>query len=412
MAVAIAIFALTYAAVAAGRFPGLSVDRPAAALLGAALMVAAGVLAPGEAGRAINGDTLGLLLGMMILAAYLGEAGFFRRAAHEVVRRARGPRSLLWGLTLTAGLLSAFLVNDTVCLLMTPLVARIVEEADLPPLPYLLAVAFGANVGSAATVTGNPQNMIVGTLSGLGWGSFARALALPAAVALLAVAPLLALLFRRELPRGPLRHPAGPPPPIERRLLVPALLGVGLATAGFLAGAPLAWTALLAAALCMAFAGRAPRKALARVDWPLLLFFSGLFVVVDGIGRAGAAGWMYREIAPLLGRSPPHQAVAFGLFSVGAAQVVSNVPFVLLAGQWIPHLSEPRLLWLSTALASTLGGNLTVVGSVANIIVLELAGPKGRVGFFRFLRYGATVTGVTFALAMGILLAERAVGWV
>ncbi len=410
MLAAVVIFALTYLAIAAGRVPGLSVDRPAAALLGAALMVAAGVLGPAEAGRAVNGETLGLLLGMMILSAYLAEGGFFRWASWRVIRAAGSPRALLWGLTLTAGALSAFLVNDTVCLMMTPLVARLIDDADLPPLPFLLAVAFGSNAGSVATLTGNPQNMIVGTLSGIPYATFARALALPALASLLTVAALLHLLFRRELRAGPLRSEALPEPPLDRRLLAKSLLATGLAVGGFLLGFQLAWTALFAAALLMAVAGRAPREALARVDWPLLVFFAGLFVVVAGVGKAGVAEVMYQGIAPALGEGPARQAVVFGLFSVGASQVVSNVPFVILAGAWIPRLTDPVLLWLATALCATLAGNLTVVGSVANLIVLELAGPKGRVGFWRFLRYGAVVTGATLVVGLGILLLERRLG--
>jgi Na+/H+ antiporter NhaD/arsenite permease-like protein len=374
------------------------------------MMVATGVLLPAEAGAAVNGDTLGLLLGMMILAAYLAEAGFFRWASWRVIRAAGTPRSLLWGLTLTAGLLSAFLVNDTVCLLMTPLVVRIIDDADLPPLPYLLAIAFGSNAGSVATLTGNPQNMLVGTLSGISYPRFAAAMALPAAASLLVVAALLHWQFTAQLPRRALTNRALPEPPLDLGLLRRALLATALAVAGFLAGFPLAWTALFAAALLMAVAGRAPREALARVDWPLLLFFAGLFVVVAGVGRAGLAERLYQGFAPWLGVTPERQALAFSGFTVVASQVVSNVPFMLLAGHWIPRLVDPDLLWLATALASTLAGNLTVVGSVANLIVLELAGPKGRIGFWRFLRYGAVVTGATLVVALGILLAERRMG--
>jgi Na+/H+ antiporter NhaD/arsenite permease-like protein len=406
------VFAFTYLAIAAGRLPGLSVDRPAAALLGAVLMVATRVLTPAEAGAAVNGETLGLLLGMMILTAYLAEAGFFRWASWRVIRAAGTPRALLWGLTLTAGTLSAFLVNDTVCLMMTPLVARLIDDADLPALPFLLAVAFGANAGSVATLTGNPQNMIVGTLSGIPYTSFSAALALPALGSLLCVAGLLQLLFRRELQPGPLRAMVVQAPPLDSRLLVKALVATGACLAGFLLGLELAWTALFAAALLMAVAGRAPREALARVDWPLLVFFAGLFVVVAGVERAGAAEAMYRAIAPALGDGAPRQAVLFGLFAAGASQVVSNVPFVILAGAWIPGLADPKLLWLATALCATLAGNLTVIGSVANIIVLELAGPKGRIGFWRFLRYGAVVTLATLVVGLSILLGERALGWI
>jgi Na+/H+ antiporter NhaD/arsenite permease-like protein len=412
MAAAIVVFVLTYVAIAAGRFPGLSLDRPAAALLGAVLMVAAGVLSPDEAGRAINGDTIGLLLGMMVLAAYLTEAAFFRWTSWRILRAVHGPRTLLWAVALTAGALSAVLVNDTVCLMMTPLVVRIVDDAELPPLPYLFAVAFGSNAGSAATLTGNPQNMIVGTLSGIPYARFAAALALPALASLVLAAALLHLVYRRELPRRAFGAIDVPEPPLDRRLLAKALGATGLAVAGFLAGFPLAWTALFAAALTMAVAGRAPREALLRVDWPLLLFFAGLFVVVRGVGVSGVARAMYDGIAPALGTSPESQVVVFSLFATVASQVVSNVPFVILAGEWIPSLADPVLLWLATALASTLAGNLTIVGSVANLIVFELAGHRGKVSFWAFAKVGALVTGATLLAGVGILLAERALGWV
>jgi Na+/H+ antiporter NhaD/arsenite permease-like protein len=412
MAAAIVVFVLTYVAVAAGRFPGLSLDRPAAALLGAVLMVAAGVLTPDEAGRAINGDTIGLLLGMMVLAAYLTEAAFFRWTSWRILRAVHGPRTLLWAVALTAGALSAVLVNDTVCLMMTPLVVRIVDDAELPPLPYLFAVAFGSNAGSAATLTGNPQNMIIGTLSGIPYAHFAAALALPALASLVIAAALLHLVYRRELPRRAFGAIDVPEPPLDRRLLAKALGATGLAVAGFLAGFPLAWTALFAAALTMAVAGRAPREALLRVDWPLLVFFAGLFVVVRGVGVSGVARAMYDGIAPALGTSPESQVVVFSLFATVASQVVSNVPFVILAGEWIPSLGDPALLWLATALASTLAGNLTIVGSVANLIVFELAGHRGKVSFWAFAKVGALVTAATLLAGVGILLAERALGWV
>jgi Na+/H+ antiporter NhaD/arsenite permease-like protein len=408
--IAVLVFVVTYLAVAAGRFPFLSVDRPAAALLGAVLMVAGRVLTPSEAGAAVNGQTLGLLLGMMIVTAYLAEAGFFRWASHAVIHAVGTPRTLLWALVFTAGGLSALLVNDTVCLMITPLVVRIVDDAELPPIPYLLAVAFGSNAGSVATLTGNPQNVIVGTLSGISYARFTAALALPALVSLVLVAALLHGIFRRHLPRRRLVTAALAPPEVDRPLLAKALSALAVAVGGFLLGFDLAWTSLLAGALCMAIAGRAPREALQKVDWPLLVFFAGLFVVVGGVNRAGVAEWLYERLAPALGQDPVRQVLVFSGFSVAASQVVSNVPFVILAGQWIPRLADPRLLWLATALAATLAGNLTVVGSVANIIVLELAGSRGRIGFWRFFRIGAVVTSVTLVAALGILLAERAVG--
>jgi Na+/H+ antiporter NhaD/arsenite permease-like protein len=409
---AVAIFALTYLAVAAGRLPPLSVDRPAAALLGAVLMVAARVLTPAQASAAVNGDTLGLLLGTMILSAYLAEAGFFRWASWRVLRTVAGPRTLLWALVFTAGVLSAFLVNDTVCLMMAPLVVRMVDDARLPARPYLLALAFGSNAGSVATLTGNPQNMIVGTLSGISYARFAAALALPALASLALVAAILHALFRRDLPAGRLAAVSAAIPQVDGPLLRKALAATAVALVGFAAGFPLSWTALFSGALLMAVAARAPREALARVDWPLLVFFAGLFVVVAGVAHAGVADRMHDAIAPFLGATAGRQAVVFSAFAVAGSQLVSNVPFVLLAGEWIPKLADPTLLWLATALAATLAGNLTVIGSVANVIVLELAGSRVRLGFWAFFRVGAAVTVATLAVALAILLGERALGLV
>lgn len=411
MTAALLVFGSTYLALAAGRVPYLSLGRPSAALLGAALMVAVGVLTPAQAGAAVHGATLALLLGTMILAAYLTEAGFFRWAAWRVATAVRTPRALLWGLVLAAGGLSAFLVNDTVCLMLTPLVVRLVDDAELPPIPFLLAIAFGANAGSAATLTGNPQNMIVGTLSGISYGRFALALALPAAASLALVGLLLERMFRRELPDRELAA-AGrlARPEVDRGLLARALGAAALVLLGLHLRLPLAWLAALGAALTAAVGGRAARRALAHVDWPLLAFFAGLFVVVAGAGRSGAADRMHAAIAPYLGAGATRQTLVFSAFTVAGSQVVSNVPFVLLAGHWIPRLADPTLLWLATALASTLAGNLTVIGSVANVIVLQAAGERGRIGFWRFLRYGAAVTGATLATSLAILLAERAAG--
>ncbi len=410
VAVALAVFSLTYVAVAAGRLPFLSLDRPAAALLGAVLMVATGALSPAEAGAAVNGDTIGLLLGTMILSAYLGEAGFFRWASFHVLRSVKGPRTLLWALVFTAGGLSALLVNDTVCLMMTPLVLRLVDDAELPALPYLLSLAFGSNAGSVATLTGNPQNMIVGTLSGISYARFTAALFLPALASLAVVAAILHTLFRHELPRRALAGGLAAAPVVDLPLLRCGLAAAALALVGFALGFPLSWTALFAAALLMAVGGRAPREALSKVDWPLLVFFAGLFVVVAGVARAGAAERMYEAITPLLGEGTLRQAAVFSAFTVAGSQLVSNVPFVILAGEWIPRLAEPGLLWLATALAATLAGNLTVIGSVANVIVLELAGSRVRIGFWAFFRIGAVVTAATLAAGLALLLGERTLG--
>jgi Na+/H+ antiporter NhaD/arsenite permease-like protein len=161
------------------------------------------------------------------------------------------------------------------------------------------------------------------------------------------------------------------------------------------------------AALLLALSQKPPREMFAQVDGTLLLFFAGLFVVTHGVAQAGIAERIHAALAPLFGATVTQQTLRFGAFTVAACQLISNVPFVLLAAHWVPRLADPHLAWLSLALVSTLAGNLTPVASVANLIVLELAGEKGRIPFLRFLWLGALCTFVPLAVALACLLVER-----
>ncbi|MCX7865549.1 MAG: SLC13 family permease, partial [Limisphaera sp.] len=237
---AIAIFTLTYLLISGRRLKVLPLNRPAAAVLGTVLMVAAGVLSPEEAYRAVDYDTLVLLLGMMLIAAYLHMAGFFQWAADQILRRARTPVRLLAGLVMTSGVASALLVNDTVCLMMTPLVVAVIVRGGLPLPPYLLALAMSANLGSVATLVGNPQNMIIGSLSGLSFLEFTRSL-LPAAVVGMTVEfGILWWGFRRVLGAAVIRVRDTPVPPMDRRLVALAFAVLAAVFGGFLAGWDLA----------------------------------------------------------------------------------------------------------------------------------------------------------------------------
>jgi Na+/H+ antiporter NhaD/arsenite permease-like protein len=184
--VATVIFGITYVLISGRQLKILPLNRPAAALLGAVLMVSTGVMTPERAYRAVNYDTLVLLLGMMLISAYLYLAHFFEWAADVVLKFSRTPQRLLVYLTLTAGILSALLVNDMICLMLTPLVVEVIRRGKLPLLPFLIALATSANIGSAATLVGNPQNMIIGHFSRIPFSEFARSLA-PAALVGLAI---------------------------------------------------------------------------------------------------------------------------------------------------------------------------------------------------------------------------------
>ncbi|MEZ4402758.1 MAG: SLC13 family permease [Kofleriaceae bacterium] len=410
---ALVVFVLTYLVISSTQLAWLGLDRPTGALVGAVAMVAVGALTFDAALAAIDLPVLTLLLGMLILAAYLEDARFFRYTAFVVLTRAGSARTLLWGLTFTAGGLSALLLNDTVCLLLTPLVVAVALEARLPVLPFLLALASSANIGGVVALSGNPQNMIVARAAhgALGFASY-LAIALPVGVACLAAnAAVLTWLFRAQLPRGPLIERDPPRPAFDRVLAAKALGGLALFLVLALAGVELAGAAIFAAAVVIVVARVPPRKILAQVDWSILVFFVGLFVVVAGLRATGLIEHAFAALRPAIGRDDVLGDLALVAVVVVGSNVVSNVPLVVIAVDWIPGLAHPGWSFLLLAMASTLAGNLTLLGSAANVIVLESAGPRGEIGFWRFARYGAVLTGASLVVAAAILALARVTGY-
>jgi Na+/H+ antiporter NhaD/arsenite permease-like protein len=403
--VAVAIFALTYLLISGRRLKVLPLNRPAAALLGTVLMVVCGIVTPEQAYRAVDYDTLVLLLGMSLLSAYLSLAGFFDWTADWVLRRAGTPQRLLLYLILTCGLLSALLVNDTICFMFTPLVVTVVVRGQLPLLPYLLGLAMSANVGSVCTLVGNPQNMIIGQLSSIPFSRFAVSL-LPIAIAGLGIEfTVLSYGFQRELAQVTINLGGSPRHEIDRDLLRLTFGVLILVFVGFVAGLDVAWTALAGATLVMVLARRDTHQVLKLVDWHLLLFFATLFVVVEGLNSTGLPDQIYSRLRGLFGATATAQAWNLAWFSAAGSNVFSNVPFVLVAGKWIPGFANPELMWKVMALATTFAGNLTLLGSVANIIVVESARGHIEVGFWDYARFGIPVTILTTVIGMLILLA-------
>ena len=404
---ALVVFLLTYVFLAGFKLPYIKLDRTAAALVGAAAMVGFGVIKPSEIAAAVDIDTLVLLLGMMLLAAYLTRAAFFRATAYYVLRHSKTPRGLLFALVMISGLLSAFLVNDTVCLMLTPLVLVLVKSADLPPLPYLLGLCMASNAGSVATFTGNPQNMIIGVASKLPYAQFLAYMALPALLSMLVVFLVLLVSFGKELPHRSI-HPEGPPPPVDRKLLVICSIAIAGILVAFFAGLPLSWSALGGATAVMVVAGVNPEEQYKKIDLGLLLFFACLFIVVHGVNEEGWALKMRDLFAPLMVGGPIRESFGFTSLTLVASNLFSNVPFVMLARVWVPGMSDPRLGWQVLALASTLAGNLTLIGSVANLIVFEGAKDTVKVTFWQYFRVGAPATLISLVVGIATLLAERA----
>ena len=390
--IATVIFAITYVLISGRQLKILPLNRPAAALLGAVLMVSTGVMTPERAYRAVNYDTLVLLLGMMLISAYLYLAHFFDWAADVVLKLSRTPQRLLLYLILTSGILSALLVNDTICLMLTPLVVAVIRRGKLPLLPFLIALATSANIGSVATLVGNPQNMIIGHFSRIPFVPFSRSLA-PAAIVGLAINfGIISFGFRNVLGSAVVSREPHDVPKLDRGLFTLVCIVFAMIFACFLAGLNLAWTALGGAALVMVLARRDTREVLKLVDWHLLVFFAALFVVVEGLSDTGLPDAIYRHLQPMFGAQAPAQAWNLTWFSVAGSNIFSNVPFVLVAGKWIPHFADPALMWKVLALATTFAGNLTIIGSVANMIVVESARQHVEIGFWDYARFGIPIT--------------------
>ncbi|EIM28393.1 anion transporter [Microvirga lotononidis] len=390
-----AIFVLTYGGIALGRVPGLRLDRAGISLLGAALMIGIGVLSPEEAYQAVDLDTITLLLGMMIVVAHLRLSGFFRLVNGWAVTHAHSPLVLLSMIALTTGVFSAFLVNDAVCLIMAPLVVDVTKRLGRNPVPYLLAVAMGSNVGSVATITGNPQNMIVGVISQIPYATFAAALAPVAAAGLIIVCALIALLCRSEFRVSKVLTADPGPSRIHKPQMLKAILVTTGVVVAFFAGAPVAKAAIFGAALLLVTRQVKPGKVYREIDGPLLLMFAGLFIVVAGAEKALLSPDMIEAVRAL------QLANVWVLTGVTAllSNLVSNVPAVLVLKPFVEGLPDQQRLWLVIAMASTLAGNLTLVGSVANLIVAEKARAAGiELGFRAYLRVGVPVTVATLAV--------------
>lgn len=398
-------FGLTYLGLALGRLPGLRTDRAGVAVVGAAGVLACGLLSFEDAVKAVDFATIALLLGMMVVVAFLRRAGFFARLAGLALGRVRSPKALLAVTMILSGVLSAVLVNDVVCVALTPLVLHLTRRLGLDPRPHLVGLAIASNLGSAATLTGNPQNMIIGGLSGIAYLRFAVKLAPPAVLGLVIGYAVTLLVYRRVLrvtpldpdkpgvkPGGNGKNGNGDRVPGGRRhvaLLVKSLLVTVAAVGLFFAGLPMAVVAPGAAAVLLLDRVK-PQTVYAHIDWGLLLMFAGLFVVVRAfevhvLAASGVEGWA--------ARADPVWALS-GLSAV-LSNLVSNVPAVLLFKPVIPAMpgSAQETAWLALALSSTFAGNLTVLGSVANLIVVEQARKEGvTISLWDYCRVGIPVT--------------------
>jgi Na+/H+ antiporter NhaD/arsenite permease-like protein len=386
------IFAGAYLALALGKVPGLSIDRAGVALVGGCLMVAAGALPLQQAYRAIDFDTITLLLGIMIVVASLRLSGFFALANAWVVRRAHRPIVLLAAIVAVSGVFSAFLVNDAICLVLAPLVLELTLSLKRRPTPYLLAVAMASNVGSVATITGNPQNMMIGSISHIPYLHFAAVLAPVAFAGLLLTVLLIASIYPGEFVRGGRFTAELPAVHADRALVARTLAAAGVMIALFFAGQPPAKAAIILGGLLLLTRRVKSEQVYAEIDWPLLLMFVGLFVVVAGAERA----LLTPGAVAVVGRLHLDRVPVLSLATAILSNLVSNVPAVLVLKPFIAPMRNHDTAWLTVAMASTLAGNFTVLGSIANLIVVQKAAACGvQIGFWDYFKVGAPLTALT-----------------
>ena len=393
---AYAIFLASYMVFAMGKFPGLKIDRPGAAILGAVAMIAFRVLRPSDALRFIDFHTLVLLFSMMLIVGNLHLVGFFEWNAVVVLQWLK-PGYLLPAVIFTSGFLSAFFVNDIVCLVMVPFVLSITKRMRLQPLPYLLAVATASNIGSVATITGNPQNMLIGSFSGISYRNFLLHLGPVAVMGLFIDWLVLHWFHMQQLGEPQPTQEKIPLPELQLSRLVKPAVVVTAVVIAFFVGVPPAMAAAVGAAALLITRTIEPHKLYEEVDWGLLVFFIGLFLVVGGAENAGI-------VSRLLGVAEHWNLQSLPVFVVTVAvlgNLVSNVPAVMLLKSLIPGFTNPHSAWLALAMASTLAGNLTITGSVANIIVVESAKPEIEIGFWDYFRVGLPIT--VFTLLIGLM---------
>lgn len=382
------VLGMTYLGLALGYIPGLRMNRATIALVGSAFLIALGALNLQEAWQAIDANTIVFLLSMMVVNANLSFAGFFRRSLSVILSVTSSPLGLLIALTFGSGILSAFFLNDTLALIFTPLTLSLTQTLGLNPIPYLLAIAGATNIGSVATLSGNPQNILIGSFSGISYLDFSRALAPVALTGLVIQIGLLWLLY----PNVRSTQPCQQIPTSNERIFKPLfnkslVITTGLLIA-FTIGLPLAESALVAASLLLITRRIKPQRILKKVDLNLLVMFSGLFILTRATQKLNLLQPFTHAVnsaASLLG------------ITVVLSNLISNVPAVLLLQPLISQ--DDTKSWLLLAAGSTLAGNLTLFGAVANLITVEAAAELGyKLTFWEHLRFGVPLTACTLLL--------------
>jgi Na+/H+ antiporter NhaD/arsenite permease-like protein len=396
----LAIFAITYAGIAMGHVPGLKLNRVGIALLGAIAMMIFGGIGTAEVVSYINWPTIFLLFGFFVLSAQLRLSGFYDQVANGISARLGHPARFLLVLMLVTGGLSAFLNHDIICYVFAPIVGVALLQKRLNPVPFLIALAIASNVGAAATLIGNPQDMMIGQVARLSFGHYLVWSAIPVLLAMAAAYGIIWLLSRKKL-QSALSMPEelnAQPHPFNRPHTIKGLIILGAVVALFFTPLPKEVIALAAAGIHLASTKFRTDDLLKLVDWPILILFMGLFVVTGAFQSTGYGDQAVHWLAH--GGFNLNAPATLALTTAGLSNVINNSAAVMLLLKVI-NLSQPTAAYI-LALANSFGGSLIILGSVSNIIVVQQARELGiKISFWDFARLGIPVT---LAALAGLLL--------
>ena len=396
--VTLVIVLLVYIGLAIGFIPKMQANRTTITLIGVGLLLVLKQINIQQIGGFLDLDTLILLFSMMVINANLRLSGFFKLAGATLLRLTRKPRVFLIIEILLVGVLSALFLNDTICIMFTPFLLDLLLAINRNPIPYLIALATASNIGSVATLTGNPQNMIIGVASGIRYIDFSAALAPVALLCLGVIWVILMLFYKKEFARDNFFQI---PPTREIRYYKPLLIKTLIVTAGlliaFLIGVPIALAALIAAVILLFTRRVKPEKIFSSIDWEILVFFAGLFIVTGSLETNGGT----RKLGELVNSAGSINVLNLSIGTTILSNLVSNVPAVLLLKPLMSQLVNPTAGWLTLAASSTLAGNLTLLGSVANLIVAESARRrKVMLSFWEYTKVGAIITVITLVISI------------
>ncbi len=389
------LIALILIAIAFGHIPTLRMNRTTIAFVGAVLLIGTGILHYEDALKSIELHTLALLLSMMIINANFSVSGFFDLVSSKILEIADTPKKLLFLIIFTSGYLSALLLNDTVAIMFTPIVLQMLLLVKRNPIPYLIALGLSANIGSAMTPIGNPQNILIAGYSGISFINFLKPLFLVSTFSLFITYFTIIAFYRKEFDSSKFTIEGKINFRIYKPLLIKSVIAMGIVLALSLMEFDISLSALLGASILLVTRRIKPERVFKEIDWALLLFFASLFVITGAIVHTGIDKKLFSVFENIIFQN----YITLSFFTTILSNIVSNVPAVMILSPFINLAQNPEAYWIVVAMSSTFAGNLTIIGSVANIIVVETAKLSGvRIGFFEFLKVGSLVTLLTILL--------------